>query len=465
MAYFVEVCEVNLLKKDARYQKMTTAPVAKTILELSIPNTLGLLVIAAYSLADSFFVSELGTAAGAAIGVVFPLPVLIQAVGYTLGLGAGSRLSRALGKKETETASTLAASAILWSLILGCGISALGLWKEEALLRFFGASDEVMPLSLAYLTPLLWAVPFLCVTFVLSQLLRAEGLATYSMIGLSAGSICNIVLDPILISKVGMGIAGASTATLISQIVSALILFSAYLFRKSALQPFANLRIRTLLYFGKICVTGLPSLFRQGLAGVATILINHAARAYSDAAVLALSLVARVFLLVFSLCLGIGQGMMPVVGYSHGAGNEKRQQNAYRFAVRLSSVAMLVISIPLIIWAPEVISLFRDDSEVIQIGAFALRAQCAILFTHGLVTCTILYLQAVGRAFLGTFLAAARQGFFFLPLVFLLPAKFGLLGLCIAQPAADAVTFLFAWVIRKIKIKKQVTKATCLNVS
>jgi Na+-driven multidrug efflux pump len=157
--------------------------------------------------------------------------------------------------------------------------------------------------------------------------------------------------------------------------------------------------------------------------------------------------------------------MMPVVGYSHGAGNEKRQKDAYRFAVRLSTTAMFAISIPLIIWAPEVISLFRDDSEVIQIGAFALRAQCAILFTHGLVTCTILYLQAIGRAFLGAVLAAARQGIFFLPLIFLLPAKFGLLGLCIAQPAADAVTFLFAWVIRKVKIKKQVTEATCLNIS
>ena len=206
---------------------------------------------------------------------------------------------------------------------------------------------------------------------------------------------------------------------------------------------------------GKIFVTGLPSLFRQGLSGVATILINHAAKGYSDAAVLALSLVARVFLLVFSLCLGIGQGMMPVVGYSHGAGNEKRQRDAYRFAVRFSSAVMLGVSLPLLIWSPEVIALFRDDSEVIRIGAFALRAQCAILFTHGLVTCTILYLQAVGRAFLGTVLAAARQGFFFLPLIFLLPAKFGLLGLCLAQPAADAVTFLFAWVIKKTRIKKE----------
>ena len=443
---------MNLLEKDARYQKMTEAPVGKTILQLSLPNTVGLLVIAAYSLADSFFVSALGTAAGAAIGVVFPLPVLMQAVGYTLGLGAGSRLSRALGKKDTKTASALCASAILWSLILGCGISLLGLWKEEALLRFFGASDEVMPLSLAYLTPLLWAVPFLCLTFVLSQLLRAEGLATYSMIGLATGSVCNIVLDPIFISGVGMGIAGASTATLISQILSAVILMSAYIFRKSHLQPFGKISWSVFSLFGKICVTGLPSLFRQGLAGVATILINHAARAYSDAAVLALSLVARVFLLVFSLCLGIGQGMMPVVGYSHGAGKQERQTDAYRFATRLASATMFAISIPLMIWAPEVIGIFRDDGEVIKIGAFALRAQCAVLFTHGLVTCTILYLQAVGRAFLGTFLAAARQGFFFLPLVFLLPMKFGLLGLCLAQPMADALTFLLAWRIKKRKV-------------
>ena len=443
------------MENDVRYQKMTKSPVGKTILELSLPNTVGLLVIAAYSLADSFFVSELGTQAGAAIGVVFPLPVLIQAVGYTLGLGAGSRLSRALGKRDKDAASSLAASAIVWSLLLGCAISAIGLWKEEVLLQLFGASSETMPLALAYLTPLLWAVPAMCAAFVISQLLRAEGLATYSMIGLAVGSICNIVLDPILISRLGMGIAGASTATLISQIVSALILFSAYVFQKSTLRPFSKFRIGALFLLGKIFVTGLPSLFRQGLSGVATILINHAAKGYSDAAVLALSLVARVFLLVFSLCLGIGQGMMPVVGYSHGAGNEKRQMDAYCFAVRLSSAVMLGVSLPLLIWSPEVIALFRDDSEVIRIGAFALRAQCAILFTHGLVTCTILYLQAVGRAFLGTVLAAARQGFFFLPLVFLLPMKFGLLGLCLAQPMADALTFLFAWILKQKKIKRK----------
>ena len=169
------------MENDVRYQKMTAAPVAKTILELSIPNTIGLLVIAAYSLADSFFVSELGTAAGAAIGVVFPLPVLMQAVGYTLGLGAGSRLSRALGKRDRDAASVLAASAIAWSLIFGCGICAFGLWQETWLLRLFGASNEVLDIARAYLTPLLWATPMMCLSFVLSQLLRAEGLATYSI--------------------------------------------------------------------------------------------------------------------------------------------------------------------------------------------------------------------------------------------------------------------------------------------
>ncbi len=432
---------------------MTQAPVGKTVLRLSLPNTVGLLVIAAYSLADSFFVSELGTEAGAAIGVVFPLPVLMQAVGYTLGLGAGSRLSRALGKKDVVTASRLAASATTWSLLLGGGIAAIGLWQKEALLRLFGASDSLKELALAYLTPLLWAAPAMCASFVLSQLLRAEGLAVYSMIGLAAGSICNIILDPVLISNFEMGIAGASMATLISQCLSAAILLSAYIFHKSRLRIFSHFGFGALFLFGKIFVTGLPSLARQGLSGLATILINHAAKEYSDAAVLALSLVARVFLLVFSLCLGIGQGMMPVVGYSHGAQNYERQHKAYRFAARLSFWGMLAISIPLFIWAPEVIGLFRDDSEVIRIGAFALRAQCAVLFTHGLVTCTILYLQAVGRAFLGTLLAAARQGFLFLPLVIFLPLQFGLLGLCLAQPTADLLTFLLSWIIARKRIR------------
>ncbi len=438
-----------MTKSEALHREMTSGNLYKTIIKQSLPNTVGLLVIAAYSLADSFFVSSLGTDAGAAIGVVFPLHVLMQAIGYTLGMGAGSLLSRALGKKEYRRASSLAFAALIYSLLFGCGVLFFGSRFRTELLTLLGAPQNVLTLARDYLTPLLWSAPAMCATFVLSQLLRAEGKAVYSMVGLALGSACNIVLDPILITRWGLGVAGASIATLISQVVSSLVLLSAYLLRKSRLRPFSDLDLGSMLLIGHIFVAGLPSLLRQGLSGLATVLLNHAAAPYGDGAVLSLSLVARIFLLVFSICLGIGQGMMPVVGYNHGAGNEDRVRLAYRFAKRLATLSMLVASVVLFLLSPQIIALFRNEAEVVRIGSLALRAQSVVLFTHGLVTCTILYLQAVGRAFLGSLLAGARQGIFFLPLIFLLPARFGLWGLCLVQPVADALTFLFAWLLRK----------------
>jgi putative MATE family efflux protein len=438
-----------MAQNEALHKEMLEGNLKKVILKQSVPNTVGLLVIAAYSLADSFFVSTLGTDAGAAIGVVFPLHVLIQAVGYTLGMGAGSLLSRALGRRERTVASSFAFSALIYSLLFGCAITLLGLHFRQPLLSLLGTPPSVRALAEAYLLPLLWSAPAMCATFVLSQLLRAEGKAIYSMVGLSAGSICNVVLDPWLITRMGYGIAGASLATLISQILSAAVLFSAYLFKKSQLHPFSNVRVGAVLCLGRIFVAGLPSLFRQGLSGLATVLLNHAAAPHGDATVLSLSLVARIFLLVFSVCLGIGQGMMPVVGYNHGAKNEERVQTAFRFAKRFATLAMLAVSVLLFALSPQIIALFRNDAEVVRIGSFALRAQSAVLFTHGLVTCSILYLQAVGSSFRGTVLAAARQGIFFLPLIFILPVRFGLWGLCLTQPIADALTFLFALLLPK----------------
>ncbi len=447
-------------RREKIHEAMTSGRIGKLIATLAIPNTLGLLVIAAYSLADSFFVASLGTAAGAAVGVTFSLHVLIQAVGYTLGMGAGSLLSRAMGRRETEKACRYAAVAFALSIVIGAAITALGLSFRDPLLRFLGARGDVLPLARAYVSPFLWSAPVMCAVFVLSQTLRAEGKAFYSMTGLLVGSALNIALDPLLITYFGMGIAGASTATLISQCVSLAVLLSAYLFHSSSLSLLRFLRPRAFLETGRILVAGLPSLFRQGLSGTATILLNHASAAVSDAAVNAMSLVARIFLLVFSFCLGIGQGMMPVVGYNRGAGNAERIKKAYLFAMTSATGVMLAFSIPLYAFAPEILSLFQDDPEVVRIGASALRAQSLVLFTHGVVTCTILYLQALGNPVRGTILASARQGIFFLPLIFLLPTRFGLAGIEWTQPLSDALTLLFAipFVIFALhRLKKEVS--------
>ncbi len=437
-----------MIKNEKIHAEMREGRIAPLILKLSLPNTIGLLVIAAYSLADSFFVGSLGTAASAAVGVCFSLHVLIQAIGYTLGMGGGSLLSRALGRREEAVASRYAALAFAASLCCGVAVTVLGLWMCEPLLALFGASGDVLAPARAYVRPFLWTAPLMCAVFVLSQLLRAEGRAFYSMAGLLVGSLLNIALDPLFIHAFDLGIAGASVATLISQGVSACVLLSAYLFGKSAvsLSPkcFWGTEEGGFRLLLRVLAAGLPSLFRQGLSGMAAILLNHAAATVGDSAVAAMSLVSRIFLLVFSLCLGIGQGMMPVVGYNRGAGDVERMKRAFSFSLLAASLAMLAVSIPIYALAPTLLSLFQKDAEVIRVGTSALRAQSLVLVTHGIVTSTILYLQAVGQPLPGTVLAAARQGIFFLPLIALLPSRFGLWGLEWTQPLSDLASLLFA---------------------
>jgi Na+-driven multidrug efflux pump len=264
------------------------------------------------------------------------------------------------------------------------------------------------------------------------------------MVGLVCGSILNILLDPLLIYTFHLGIAGASLATLISQVVSVLILLSAYTFKKSQIALFQKIRLQEFSETGAVLLTGLPSAFRQGLTVLATVLLNRAAGAWGDAAVAAISVVTRLFLLAFSICLGVGQGMMPVVGYNYGFGNRNRVRRAFLFSVLLSTATMLAISIPFWIWASPLIAFFRNDREVITIGAYALRLQCYVFPCHGLITCTIMLLQAIGRRFSSSLLASARQGLFFVPLIFLLPSLMGGKGILFVQPIADVLTFFLA---------------------
>lgn len=431
-------------KTEPFSQRIPNGNIAQSVLRLAVPNMIALLAVAAYSLADSYFVAELEQEAVAAIGIVFPFHVSVQAIGYTLGMGAGSLLSRALGRRDMRQADQAVFVACSAAVLCGLIITGTGLLFCDPLLRVLGATDGILPYARAYVTPLLYSAPAMCTAFVVSQLLRAEGKAMDSMVGLTVGSTLNILLDPLFIFSFRLGISGAATATLVSQWTSACLLLSAYPFHRSRLHPFRNARLYDFKEIGNILIAGMPSFFRQGLSGLATVLLNRAAAAHSDAAVGAMSLVSRLFLLLFSVCLGIGQGMMPVVGYHHGAGHPKQMRTAYLFAMGAATASMLFIGIPLFFFAPQLLSLFRSDEELLRIGIVALRAQSVVLFTHGLVTCTILFLQAIGNPFCGTLLASARQGLFFLPLIFWLPQRFGILGVELAQPTADLCTFLFA---------------------
>lgn len=274
-------------------------------------------------------------------------------------------------------------------------------------------------------------------------MLRAEGKAAFAMVGLVTGALLNIVLDPIFIFTFGLGISGAAIATLISQCISFSILLSVFILRKSSIRISIRNISRKPKEFFDILTLGTPSLCRQGLASIATVALNVAASAYGDAAVAAMSIVGRTFMLVLSMMIGLGQGFMPVSGYNYGAKNYARVKEAFWFTVKTGLLIMAVTAVTGFVMAPGIVSAFRrEDAEVIAIGTLAMRLQFSALILQPLFVSTNMLFQSTGHAARATFLACNRQGVYFLPLILILPSLFGITGVQITQPISDILSFL-----------------------
>lgn len=430
-------------KDEQQFKIMTETPIPRLIAKLAVPTTISMLVTSIYNLADTFFVSKLSTSASGAVGIVFSLMTIIQAVGFTLGMGSGSLLSRRLGEKDKKAADMYASTAFYTALALGAVITVIGQIFTRPLMSLLGATDTIMEYAVAYGNYIIWAAPIMCTSFVMNNVLRSEGKAAFAMIGLCTGGILNIVLDPIFIFTLGMETAGAALATLISQSVSFILLLSMFLLRKSniSLNP-KNISFKPKTYF-EIVITGFPSLSRQGLASIATVMLNTAARPYGDAAIAAMTIVTKVCMLVLCICLGVGQGFMPVVGYNYGAKRFDRVRKAFAFTVTTDTIIMTSLGVVLFIFASHIMMIFRaEDPEVIKIGTAAMRAQCYAMPFMATNVCVNTTLQSLGKSVRATILSCCRQGIFFIPLILLLPKLIGLTGIEFTQAMSDFLTFL-----------------------
>ena len=427
-----------------QHKRMTETPIPRLIAELSIPTIASMLVTSVYNMADTYFVSHLGESATGAVGIVFSVMAIIQAVGFTLGMGSGAQISRLLGQKDQEKAEIVAVSSFVAALLFGLLITVVGLAFVDPLMLLLGATNTILPYARDYAGYIFFGAPIMAASFVLNNILRAEGHATFSMIGITAGGILNIVLDPIFIFVLGLGTAGAAIATLLSQCISFAILFGFFLAGKSVVK--LNVRKvsrRGIIYLDTVR-TGMPSLCRQGLATVATVALNTAAKPYGDSAIAAMSVVGRVFMLLMSVLIGFGQGYMPVIGYNYGAQRYDRMRESLVFTLKTGIGAMAVLASCCAFAAPNIMGLFGNDPDMLKIGTFAIRAQCVGLLIQPIGTFSNMTFQSVRQAGKATFLSACRQGIYFLPLILILPGKLGLLGVEIAQPLADIMTSLTA---------------------
>ncbi|MBQ4330494.1 MAG: MATE family efflux transporter [Spirochaetaceae bacterium] len=431
---------------ESRFSAILEAPIPGLITRLAIPTVISMLVTSIYNMADTFFVSQLGTSASGAVGIVFSLMAIIQAVGFMLGMGAGSLVSRNLGAGKIEDAHCIASVAFFSALAGGSLIALGGLIFSDTLMSVLGATPTILPYAEAYGHYILLGAPVMCSSFVLNNLLRSQGRAALSMVGLTIGGLLNIILDPIFIFGLKMGITGAAIATLTSQCVSFLLLLLMFLRGKST----AQLRFSLFLpqfgrWFPHILKIGLPSLSRQGLAALSTVALNVQAGVYGDAAVAGMSITGRIFMFVLAIMVGLGQGFQPVAGFCYGARRYDRVKKAYLFILSVGFVILTVMGLVLFIWAPEIVGLFRKDSEVIEVGAAAIRYQSLLMPLVPLVVSGNMLFQSTGHAARATLLSSCRQGLFFFPLVFILPKLFGLAGVEVLQPVADFFTALLSF--------------------
>lgn len=431
------------MENDRQYIKMTQTPIPKLITSLAIPTIISMLVTSIYNMADTFFVSQLGTSASGAIGIVFSIMAIIQAVGFTVGMGSGSTISRLLGQHREKEADKIASSGFVAAIVLGMGIAYYGITRNDELMKQIGATDTILPYAKSYAQYILYAAPVMAASFVLNNLLRAEGKAKLAMTGIATGGILNIILDPVFIFGFQLGISGAAIATAISQCVSFLILLSHFMRKKTILKLHPkSISVNPYTYY-IIIRNGLPSFCRQGLASIATVSLNINAALYGDAAVAAMSIVGKIFMMIFSCVIGFGQGYQPVVGYNYGAGIKQRVKEAFVFSLKVATTIMTTLGIVVYILAPFIVELFINyDTEVIRIGTKALRYQCLTMPVMSLGVISNMTFQSIGKAWTATFLSALRQGIYYLPFIYILPEYLGLLGVQITQPVADVCTFI-----------------------
>ncbi|MDR1948290.1 MAG: MATE family efflux transporter [Spirochaetaceae bacterium] len=431
-------------RQNEKFARMTGEPVEKLVCSLALPSIVIMLISALYNMADTYFVSSLGTSAVAAVGVVFPLMAVIQAIGFFFGHGSGNYISRQLGAREIEAASKMAATGFFSALILCALLGFLGLFGIDSLSRILGATSTILPYARDYMRFILIGAPWMAGSLVLNNQLRFQGSAAYGMAGMISGAVLNMILDPLFIFGLGLGVTGASLATAISQFVGCAVLVLGT-FRKG------NISIRFRGFspspyrYKEMIRGGLPSLFRQGLASLASVLINHAAGAYGDGAIAAITIVNRVTMFAASALVGFGQGFQPVCGFNYGAKLYGRVKKAFWFCVKSSFLVLFLIAAAGFILAPQVIALFRrEDAEVIRIGALSLRLHCIVFPLTGWVILCNMMMQTIGKPVEASLLAMSRQGLFLVPFLYILTPLFGLPGIQISQPASDLAAFFFA---------------------
>ncbi len=451
---------------------MLTEPVGKVIAINAIPMITSMMIDSLYNIADTYFVSQLGKAATAAVGVNDSMTHFIRSVAMGFGIGASSYMSRLLGAKRDEEACRVGNTALFTSMGVLSMLAVLAFIFVNPLVSVLGSTESTKPYAMSYARFILLSAPFTAGEVVMSQILRSEGSTRFSMFGMVSGCVVNVLLDPFFILNrgdllfgvfqmpfgLGLGVAGAAIATTISKVISFIVLLLPFLRKRTMVRLHFSYFTPKWYIYKEIARMGIPTFLRSSLMTVSIVITNNFAGSFSDSALAAVSVSNKCARLVGSAIIGFGQGFQPVAGYCWGAKRYHRVNRSFWVCTMIGAGIAVVFGGALGIFAPQIISIFAaNDADIISLGTLMIRTQCITMFAHVWVMIINGLFQALGRALPAAILSLSRQAICLIPCVIVLSLLFGVNGLAVSQASADLLSMIIA-IPMAIRITREIRR-------
>lgn len=423
---------------------LLTGDVRALTLKIAAPSVAAMLAASVCPLLEALVLSARDSSLSAAVGASLALILLEQTVGFTLGMGAGSFVSRCIGQGRREAARRAASTAFFAALGLSALLLAAGLLFAAPVLRLLGAPESAVAAGLPYARAVFVSGPPLCGALVLSSLLRAQGKTLPNMAAALVGSALGAALLLLLCGRMGLGASGAGMAMLAREAATLAVLL-AYTLRHGELIRPSLRRVRlTRAVFSEIMRSGLPTLLRQGATSVSAALLSRVSAGFGAPVLAGMGLCARAIMPFTSAVIGFGQGFQPVCGAAFGAKQTARCQEAYRFCQRVAIAFSLAAGLAFFALAPALAARFAPDAQAAEAARRALRLQSVAFPAQSAVILMTMLTQAMGLTLRASLVATSRQALFFLPLLAVLPRLFGLWGLLACQSASDFAALGFS---------------------
>lgn len=441
--------------------KVTQGNLPKLILEMAIPSALSMLTVIIYGLTDTYFVSQIGINAIAAVGISLSFMNVIQAFGLLFGHGSGNYISRMKGEKKQLESEKMAVTGFVISFLVGLIILIFCVANIDWLVVFLGAKNELVDIAKEYLVILFMATPFAISSLTLNNQLRLQGKPKVGAIALMIGAVLNCVLDPILIFVFDLGVKGAAYATLCGEVASFVLLLYEIQTKNDIKMKYHNICLHKEI-LSELFMGGLPNFSREIFISISLVVSNNILILYGNSYVAAFALVAKLIQAGTYIMVGIGHGFQPICGMNYGAGLYQRVVKAFHITLLISIVFVCILGMFFIFQGQLAIKLFSDDVNVVDIAATVLKIQSFTLPAIAYITIAGMFLQNTHQFKMATIITVSRQGMVYIPCIYVLHFIWGIKGVYFAQALADMITLVLGIYLVRKNIKGMTTKSVAL---